>query len=70
MKHYIKPLDTWGPCDAEKEEEFHEKKFKYNERTFSDLLYFNFFGEYPSSSAMIAIQNHELKALHQNGERV
>ncbi|XP_060555847.1 sodium- and chloride-dependent glycine transporter 1-like isoform X2 [Ruditapes philippinarum] len=70
MKHYMKPLDTWGPCDVDKEEEFHEKKFKYNERTFRDLLYFNFFGDYPSNSAMCNILNQELKVLHKNGERV
>ncbi|XP_053374878.1 sodium- and chloride-dependent glycine transporter 1-like [Mercenaria mercenaria] len=70
MKHYLKPLDTWGPCEAEKGAEFHDKKHKYNKRCFKDLLYYNVFGDYPSSSSMFTIENPELDLLNNHEERI
>ncbi|XP_045172536.2 sodium- and chloride-dependent glycine transporter 2-like isoform X2 [Mercenaria mercenaria] len=69
MKHYIKPLDTWGPCEEEKEAEFHDKKHRYNKRCFKDLLYYNVFGDYPSSSSMYKIENAELDLLNKDDGR-
>lgn len=60
LKHYTMPLDTWGPCDEDMEAEFHENKSKYNNRTFTDLFYYNVLGRYPSTSMMSITTQREL----------
>lgn len=64
IKHYVKPLDSWGPCEDGTEDEFNKNRSKYTKRTFRDLFHYNVFGGYSKSSAMFDIMQQELRPLN------